>query len=90
MTDEEIQGASKYLFKSYVKKKVNIDHLKYIYGLKEKYSKAEYLNCSELKPCEYILNSTFTTREKRLLFKLRSRTLDVKQHFPGLNKDPWC
>ena len=69
---------------------MTIAHLKYLNGLKEKHSKAEYLNCSELKPAEYISNSTFTTREKRLLFKLRSRTLDVKQNFPGLNKNPWC
>ena len=90
LTDEEIQGVSKNVFKNYVKKKVTIAHLKYLNGLKEKHSKAKHLNCRELKQAEYIQNSTFTTREKRLLFKLRSKTLDVKQNFPGLNKDPWC
>ena len=90
LTDEEIQGVSKHVFKNYVKKKVNIAHLNYLNDLKHKHSKAEHLNCKELKPAEYISNSTFTTREKRLLFKLRSRTLDVKQNFPALNKDPWC
>jgi hypothetical protein len=90
LTDKEIQGVSKNVFKKFVKKKVTIAHLKYLNGLKEKLSKAKHLNCRELKQAEYIQNSTFTTREKRLLFKLRSKTLDVKQNFPGLNKDPWC
>ena len=35
-------------------------------------------------------SSNFTTREKQLLFKLRSRTLDVKSNFPGQNRNPWC
>ena len=35
-------------------------------------------------------SSNFTTREKQLLFKLRSRTLDVKNNFPGQNRNPWC
>ena len=32
MTDEEIQGVSKLSFKNYVKKKVTINHLKYLHG----------------------------------------------------------
>ena len=71
--------------KKILKKKVTIAHLKYLNGLKEKLSKAKHLNCRELKQAEYIQNSTFTTREKRLLFKLRSKTLDVKQNFPGVH-----
>ena len=38
VTDKEIQGVSKNVFKSYVKKKVTIVHLKYSNGLKEKHS----------------------------------------------------
>ena len=28
--------------------------------------------------------------KKQLLFKLRSRTLDVKQNFKNQNQSPWC
>ena len=90
LTDEEIQGVSKFTFKSYVKKKVTINHLKYLESLKKKHSKAEHLNCSELKQADYLHDQNFSTHEKRLLFKLRSKTIDVKQNFPGLNKDMWC
>ena len=39
---------------------------------------------------EYIKNPALTTREKQLLFKLRSRTLDVKQNFSRQYENPWC
>ena len=90
LTDKEIQGVSKNVFKNFVKKKVTIAHLKNLDGLKKKHSKSKFLDCTKLKLAAYIQNPTFTTREKRLLFKLRSKTLDVKQNFPGLNKDLWC
>ena len=58
--------------------------------LKKKHSKSEKLNCKEVKEAEYIKNSNFNTDEKRLLFKLRSQTLDVKKNFPGVHKNLWC
>ena len=39
---------------------------------------------------DYIQCSALSTKEKQLLFKLRSRTLDVKQNFPGQHGNPWC
>ena len=90
LTDEEIQGVSKNAFKNYVQKKVKINHLKYLSGLKAKHSKSKFLNCTEIKVAEYLSEGQFTTSEKRLLFKLRSKTLDVKQNFLGQHKNPWC
>ena len=58
--------------------------------MKKKHTKAKFLNCSELKQADYIQNPIFTTAQKQLLFKLRSRTLDVKLNFKGQNKNPWC
>ena len=43
-----------------------------------------------MKQAEYIEDTSFTTREKRLLFKLRSKTLDVEMNFPGPNTSLWC
>ena len=48
------------------------------------------MNCSELKTAEYLTSPLFTTTEKRLLFRLRSRTLEVKANFPGQNQDRIC
>ena len=90
MTDEEIQGVSKNVFKTYIKKKVEINHLQFLNTQKKKHSKSEHLNCIQLKVAEYLKDSRFNTREKQLLFKLRSRTLDVKQNFKNQHKTPWC
>ena len=64
--------------------------LKNLSELKKKHSKSKYLSCAELKPADYILDSRFNTKEKQLLFRLRSKTLDVKENFRGMNKNPWC
>ena len=73
-----------------MKKKVKINQLKHLNSLKVKHSKAKFLDCKDVKTAEYLLSSNFTSREKRLLFKLRSKTLDVKQNFPGQNRNSWC
>ena len=78
------------MFGNYVKKMVTINHLKNLQELKKKHSKAKYLECTKLKQAVYLNDSKFSTREKRLLFKLRSKTIYVKKNFPGLNKDEWC
>lgn len=39
---------------------------------------------------EYIKDSRFSLKKKQLLFKLRSRTLDVKANFKNGNQNPWC
>ena len=59
-------------------------------NLKRQHSKSKYLQINKLKSAEYLESPKFTTSEKRLLFKLRSRTIDVKENFPGGNRNPWC
>ena len=90
LTDKEVQGVSKNVFKNYVKKKVKINHLKNLNNLKKIHSKSNFLKCTEVKQADYIQHTGFNTKEKQLLFKLRSKTLDVKQNFKGQNKNPWC
>ena len=38
----------------------------------------------------YLKDPSLTSVEKKLLFILRSKTLDVKQNFQGQNQNPWC
>ena len=90
LTDEQIQGVSKQSFKTYVKKQVTQNFLQNLEDKKMKHSKLKFMNTKELKTAEYIKSPVFSTREKRLLFKLRSRTLDVKCNFPGKYGDLLC
>ena len=64
--------------------------LYFLASLKRKHSKSEFVNCTEFKTAEYLKDPVFDTKQKQLLFKLRSRTLDVKQNFPGQHRDLWC
>ena len=90
MTDSEIQGVSKQSFKSYVTKKVKNEFMNYLKDKKRSHKKSEYLDCQDIKPAEYIQSPRLSHTEKLLLFKLRSRTLDVKQNFKNQHRDPWC
>ena len=54
LTDEEIQGVSKEMFKTYIKKKSKINHFKHLNTLKSKHSKSEFIECSDFKMAEYI------------------------------------
>ena len=90
LTDCEIQGVSQNMFKNFVAKKVKANHLKDLSSLKQKHSKAKFLNCTVLKQADYLADARFSTKEKQLLFKLRSKTLDVKHNFGGPKTNPWC
>ena len=90
MTDQEIENESHDKFKNYVKMKVKTKHLALLNERKEKHSKSKFLNCNELKMAEYLKDPVLNTKQKQLLFKLRSRTLDVKGNFPGQHKDLLC
>ena len=90
MNDEEIRNISKDKFKEYVTKKAKIQQSNFLESLKKKHSKSEFLNCTEIKTAEYLKNPLFNTKQKQLLFKLRSRTLDVKLNFPGQHRDLLC
>ena len=63
VTDKEIQGVSKNVFKNVVKKKLQINHLKYLNNLKKKHTKVKFLNCSELKLADYIQH-TFSLQNR--------------------------
>ena len=90
MSNAEIQGVSKKVFKSYVTKKVKIKFLQHLNKMKTSHSKSKYLKCDDIKRAEYIKSPRLSHKEKILLFKLRSRTLDVKENFKNQHKDMLC
>ena len=90
LTDNEIQKVSQNSFKNYLKSKAKISHLQYINKMKSTHSKSGNLNCKQLKMADYLMDQRFTTRKKQLLFRLRSRTLDVKLNFRDQHTNHWC
>ena len=90
MSDEEIQGVSKDMFKTFVKEKVTNKFIQDLKELKMKHSKSKYLDCTDLKIAEYLKDPRLDTKKKQLLFKLRSRTLDVKSNFGSSNGNQLC
>ena len=64
--------------------------MKDLNGFKKIHSKSKYLEYNEVKPAKYIVDSRFTTKQKQLLFRLRSKTLDVKHNFKHQHTNLWC
>ena len=90
LTDEEIQGVSKNVFRNYVKEKAIMKHLKNLSESKKKHSKSKNMRSYKFTQAEYIKDISLNTSEKQLLFRLRSKTLEVKKNFPGLHSNDLC
>ena len=90
LTDCEIQRFSKISFKRFVKEKVTANFLKKLNLLKQNHSKSQKLECKKLVVADYLLSPEFTSSQKMLLFRLRSKTLDVRANFPGLHSNNLC
>ena len=55
----------------------------YLQSIKESHTKVKDLTYNKNKVQPYILNEKLTTKEKQLLFKLRTHMIDVKENFKG-------
>ena len=90
LADEDMQTVGKETFKKFVKKKVKQKLVRQILEGKSKKSKSAKLDCVDIKTAEYLSDTRFTTKQKQILFKLRSRTLDVKENFKFQYTNLWC
>ena len=90
MTDEEIQELSKAKFKNVIMKKIENYALAELNKLKMKHEKSDYLNSSSFKTAQYLVDEKFSKSEAQLLFKLRSKTLNVKMNFSQMYSDNLC
>ena len=72
---------SKSMFKTIADKKIERYALIELNKMKMKHSKSGYLKSSSFKAASYLVDSNFTKNEAQLLFKLRSKTLNVKLNF---------
>ena len=81
ISDEEISETSKLTFKNYVKSKAKELTIQYLENLQKKKSKSKQLDMADLTTSPYLLDKRFSKEERELLFKLRSRTVQVKDNF---------
>ena len=67
-----------------MKRNVDIEALKYLNKKAAKHSKSVELIKTELIEERYLKDKRFSLSDVQMLFKLRTRMLDVKKNFPSL------
>ena len=96
LTDEEISAMSKNKFKTVIDKKINTFAFQHLKQKAESHSKSlkildEIKDKTIAKRKTYLKENILQKNDCQLLFKLRSRMLDVKTNFEKLyNKDLSC
>ena len=92
LTDEEVYVISKQKFKAYVKKKSVELTVEYLLKLKKQSKKSKHLDVREFGISPYLIDSRFSKEDRELLFKLRSRTISVKDNFRNafIDNDMLC
>ena len=83
MSDTEVSAISKLKFKNYVKKKAEELTVQFLAELATKHSKSDQLDVEDLSIPPYLTDYRFSKEDRELLFKLRSKTVNVKQNFPN-------
>jgi acyl-CoA hydrolase len=71
LTDSEIAMKSSYQFKSLLRKKINQKSIDYLTGQQMRHSKSQFLHQNESMK-EYLKTDTLSTKQKQMLFKMRS------------------
>ena len=81
MSEEEIKKTSKTKFKSIIQTKMNVCIKSYFQKIQAKQSKTSHLKITEnFKPAKYLSSRKLNPSEIRTLFRLRSRTISVKDN----------
>ena len=81
---------SKFSFKKLVKEKANTAAFKYLLEKKQTQSKISNLNYADLRIQEYLLDGNQNTNISKLIFKARSKTLDLKAQKSWKYDDKIC
>ena len=87
---DEIRRTSKISFKNKVRIAVQEAALEFLNSSKKDKSKLKDLYYDELKIQEYLISDELLTSEKKLLFQLRTRMINVKDNFKHGHVDLVC
>ena len=74
-------------FKEYSKVKIKKAALKYLKNIQDRHSKVDNIKYEHIETQPYLKSPKFSTDEKQLLFKLRTRMTDVKCNFESMFDD---
>ena len=83
-TEKQIKEKSTRTYKKEVKEKIRKAALKELNDKKENHSKVKVIEYNNFTLQPYLSDSRFSMRDKQLLFKLRTKMLDVKANFKGM------
>ena len=92
LSDTDMKSISQQKFKNYVQKKSSELTIQYLENLQKKNSKSKKLDMRDMRISPYLQDSRFSKDERELLFKLRSKTIWVKDNFRNayLDNDMLC
>jgi hypothetical protein len=88
--ESEIAQMSKNKFKNIVKPKVELLALSELRLVKNKDSKSENIQSEKLQIASYLIDNRLTRTKQQLLFRLRTRTLNVKTNLENMHTNPYC
>ena len=84
LNEEEIKVMKKETFKNGLKKKLREKATNFLMNLKAKHSKTTNLKSFQLQ--SYLSSEKLSTKEKKLLFSLRTRSINVKRNYKNKYK----
>ena len=87
---EEIENMSKWTFKKLVKEKTKAAGLKYLMDQKGQQTKTSSVHYDDLKLQEYFIDGNCKKNISQLIFKARSKTLDIKTQQKWKYADKIC
>ena len=80
LSENEISKMKQITFKKLVNEKIQELSISYLISLKNKHSKSENLSASyDMQP--YLKNTNLSIEEKKIMFRIRNRLIDVKMNF---------
>ena len=87
---QEIGNMSQWTFKRLVKEKTKTAGLKYLLGQKERQTKTSNIHYDDLNIQEYFIGGNCKKNLSKLIFKARSKTLDIKTQQKWKYADKIC
>ena len=90
LDDQEIEKMSKSMFQKVVKNKVETYALTQLEELKKKHSKSGRIESKKFETSKYLSDYRLNRNEQKVLFKLRTQTLDVKLSFQNQHENLLC
>ena len=84
LNEEEIRKMSKYTFKKLVNKQIKLKAEEYLASIQDGHSKTKDLGTYQFQP--YLTSKNMSTKEKQLLFQLRTRTTPTRANYKNKYK----